>query len=767
LQKLVVKPDQLIKRRGKLGLIKVKVDLAEVKQWVIERMGKDQVIGKATGKLRRFIIEPFLAHTQEEEAYVCIYSVRDMDIILFHHAGGVDIGDVDSKAARLDVPVADRMEVDTATVKKCLLGKLEHNKDMVAEFVSALYKQYVALHFTYLEVNPLVVTQGKVWIMDLAAKLDATADFVCRSKWGEVDYPPPFGRDAFPEEAHIAELDAKTGASLKLTILNAAGRIWTMVAGGGASVIYSDTICALGGSTELANYGEYSGAPSEQQTYDYARTIFSLMTRQKHPDGKVLIIGGGIANFTNVAATFKGIKQALEEFQSPIRDHNIRIYVRRAGPNYQEGLRVMREVGQSLAIPLFVFGPETHMTAIVGMALGSREVPAERPSASSTASFMLPGSGQADPAPGGAAKDRTLTPPPATKGEVSSLFTKSSRAIIWGLQTRAVQGMMDFDYVCGRTEPSVAAMVYPMAPGDSKQNFYWGHKEVLVPVYKSMADAMAAFPEVDVMVSFASLRSAYDSTIECMGFSQIRTIAIIAEGIPENFTRKLIKLADKKNVTIIGPATVGGVKPGCFKIGNTGGMMDNILHSKLYRPGSVAYVSRSGGMSNELNNIISQTTNGVYEGIAIGGDRYPCSTFMDHLLRYQADPEVGMLVLLGEVGGTEEYQVCKAIESGVLSKPVVAWCIGTCADMFTTDVQFGHAGASAGAQEETASAKNLALKAAGAEVPTSFDELGEAISRVYAKLVKTGVIVPKAEVPPPPVPMDYNWLVVHTGQQHC
>lgn len=57
------------------------------------------------------------------------------------------------------------------------------------------------------------------------------------------------------------------------------GRIWTMVAGGGASVIYSDTICALGGSEELANYGEYSGAPSEQQTYDYAKTILSLMTR--------------------------------------------------------------------------------------------------------------------------------------------------------------------------------------------------------------------------------------------------------------------------------------------------------------------------------------------------------------------------------------------------------------------------------------------------------------------------------------------------------
>lgn len=392
-QKLVVKPDQLIKRRGKLGLIKVNVELPEVKAWVLDKMGKDQVIGKATGKLRRFIIEPFLPHKQEEEAYVCIYSTREMDTILFHHEGGVDIGDVDSKATKLEVMVEEKMEVTADTVKTKLLQKMAGDKDLVAKFIAALYKQYVALHFTYLEVNPLVVTQGKVWVLDLAAKLDATADFVCRSKWGEVDYPPPFGRDAFPEEAHIAELDAKTGASLKLTILNAAGRIWTMVAGGGASVIYSDTICALGGAGELANYGEYSGAPSEQQTYDYARTILSLMTRQAHPEGKVLIIGGGIANFTNVAATFKGIKQALEEFQSAIREHGIRIYVRRAGPNYQEGLRVMREVGQSLAIPLYVFGPETHMTAIVGMALGRREVPAERPSASSTASFMLPGGG--------------------------------------------------------------------------------------------------------------------------------------------------------------------------------------------------------------------------------------------------------------------------------------------------------------------------------------------------------------------------------------
>ena len=86
-------------------------------------------------------------------------------------------------------------------------------------------------------------------------------------------WPAPFGRDLTKEEAYIQKLDGSTGASLKLTVLNAEGRIWTMVAGGGASVVYSDAIAAHGFAHELANYGEYSGAPSEGQTYEYAKTI--------------------------------------------------------------------------------------------------------------------------------------------------------------------------------------------------------------------------------------------------------------------------------------------------------------------------------------------------------------------------------------------------------------------------------------------------------------------------------------------------------------
>lgn len=116
-----------------------------------------------------------------------------------------------------------------------------------------------------------------------------------------MEFPAPFGREMSKEESYIAELDAKTGASLKLTVLNAKGRIWTLVAGGGASVVYADAIASAGYSDELANYGEYSGAPTETQTFYYARTVLDLMLRAPmSPEGKVLFIGGGIANFTNV-----------------------------------------------------------------------------------------------------------------------------------------------------------------------------------------------------------------------------------------------------------------------------------------------------------------------------------------------------------------------------------------------------------------------------------------------------------------------------------
>lgn len=767
--KLVVKPDQLIKRRGKLGLIKINADLNEVKSWVAEKAeAKNIMVGKASGALNNFIIEPFCPHTQQEEFYICMYSDRDGENILFHHEGGVDVGDVDAKALKMSVPIDDKLNLNDLVSHLLINVANQKKKEMLTAFIMKLYQTYIDLHFTYLEVNPLVVTDSEIFILDLACKIDQTADFLCKSKWGDIEFPPPFGRDAFPEEAYIADLDAKSGASLKLTILNPKGRIWTMVAGGGASVIYSDTICDLGGSDELANYGEYSGAPSEQQTYEYAKTILSLMTKEKDERGKVLIIGGGIANFTNVAATFRGIVKVLQEFYQKLNDNDISIFVRRGGPNYQEGLRVMKEVGQSLNIKMHVFGPETHMTAIVGMALGKRIIPNKVENVTTTANFLLPGNSYN--AKGGsfsrstsvtsdveAAKAKDLADYVSVSSEdVKPLFTNTTKSIIWGMQNKAVQGMLDFDHVCSRKEPSVVAMIYPFV-GDHKQKFYWGHREILIPIYKNMSDAMKKHPEADVLINFASLRSAYESTMETLTYPQIRCICIVAEGIPEQLTRRMNKLASQKNCTIIGPATVGGLKPGCFKIGNTGGMLDNILMSKLYRAGSVAYVSKSGGMSNELNNIISRNSNGVYEGIAIGGDRYPATTFIDHILRFEDDPEAKILVLLGEVGGVEEYKIIEAMKSGRITKPLIGWCIGTCASKFTTEVQFGHAGSCANSDLEQATAKNKALRDAGAYVPNSFDDLGDLINSVYEQMVEKKLIVPSPEIVPPSVPMDYDW----------
>merc|ERR1719476_1160890 len=273
-----------------------------------------------------------------------------------------------------------------------------------------------------------------------------------------------------------------------------------------------------------------------------------------------------------------------------------------------------------------------------------------------------------------------------------------------------------------------------------------------MPVYTTTKEATQKHPEVSVFINFASFRSVYETTTEAMNYPQIKTVCIIAEGVPEQQTRELIKAAEDKKVGIIGPATVGGIKPGCLRIGNTGGMLDNIVMSRLYRAGSVAYVSKSGGMSNELNNIVCRNSDGVYEGVAIGGDRYPGSRFLDHFLRYQDDAAAKVLLLLGEVGGTDEYDLIEAAKSGRITKPVVAWCVGTCASCFTTEVQFGHAGAQSRGDTETAAAKNKAMKEAGFHVPDSFDKLPEMIEKVYTELVLEGRIVETPEGETPQVP---------------
>ncbi|KAK4618111.1 putative ATP-citrate synthase subunit 2 [Fulvia fulva] len=401
--KFVAKPDQLIKRRGKSGLLKLNATWPEAKEWIAARANKIQKVEHVEGALRNFLVEPFVPHPQETEYYININSVREGDWILFYHEGGVDVGDVDEKAEKLLIPVDLTEYPSNEQLAQGLLSKVPKGvHPVLIDFISRLYAVYVDCQFTYLEINPLVCipnaagTAAEVHFLDLAAKIDQTAEFECGVKWAiarapaqlgiptigsktgavqidagpPMEFPAPFGREMSKEEAYIAEMDAKTGASLKLTILNSQGRVWTLVAGGGASVVYADAIASAGFASELANYGEYSGAPTETQTFHYARTVLDLMLRApQHPDGKVLFIGGGIANFTNVASTFKGVIRALREVASLLNEHKVQIWVRRAGPNYQEGLKNIKAVGKELDLSMHVFGPEMHVSGIVPLAL--------------------------------------------------------------------------------------------------------------------------------------------------------------------------------------------------------------------------------------------------------------------------------------------------------------------------------------------------------------------------------------------------------------
>jgi len=365
-EKLVVKPDQLIKRRGKNKLLLLNASFTDAEKWVKERMNKELTVQNTSGRLTHFIIEPFIPHKEEDEYYVCIRSLRDGDEILFYNHGGMNVGDVDTKSEKLLVPVGSEPD---EIEKKLLKNVPGERKKLVAGFINSLFKFYSDLNYAYLEINPFVVVKDSVVPLDLAAKLDDTGEFESGSKWGEIEFPVPFGRTFSKEEEYIKELDSKTGASLKLTVLNPKGRVWTLVAGGGASVIYADTISDLGFDKELANYGEYSGDPSEEFTYQYAKTVLDLMTREKNPKGKILLIGGGIANFTDVANTFKGIVRALSEYKKKLQENKVKIYVRRGGPNYQAGLKMMKELGNTLGVPIEVYGPETHMTRIATMGL--------------------------------------------------------------------------------------------------------------------------------------------------------------------------------------------------------------------------------------------------------------------------------------------------------------------------------------------------------------------------------------------------------------
>jgi len=388
---LVAKPDMLFGKRGKNDLVLFKdqkpgdVSLEKAISWIDEKSSSEQKVyfsfdgDTPTGEpsvdmLTHFIVEPFTPHTQEEEYYISATCVGDEDMLYMSAEGGMEVEEGwDEKVTEVAFKITDTEEEIAEKIKANVPADVaEGDKENFAKFAIGFFKAYRELNFAYLEINPFVLQGNKVELLDMVAKLDDTAGFMMVNEWGDVEYPTSFGmEEKSPEVLAVEEADAKTGASLKLTLLKPEARIWTMVAGGGASVVYADTIADFAGIEDLANYGEYSGGPTTGETKFYAETLLDLMTREKDPQGrdKILIIGGAIANFTDVAKTFTGIIQAFENYADKMKEVGVKIYVRRGGPNYEKGLKDIKEAADRLGLYIEVYGPETHVTDIVRMAL--------------------------------------------------------------------------------------------------------------------------------------------------------------------------------------------------------------------------------------------------------------------------------------------------------------------------------------------------------------------------------------------------------------
>jgi ATP-citrate lyase beta-subunit len=379
---LVAKPDMLFGKRGKNGLVLFKVNkpgdvsVEDAAKWIDEkRSGKVTLLSGQSGELTHFIVEPFTPHSEDEEYYIAATTFDEVNDVLYLSAhGGMEVEENWDKVTEVKIPIDATDEVIEKAVKENIPADIPADKkDVYANFAVNFYKFFRDLNFAYLEINPVVIVGNDVYLLDLVARLDDTAGFMMKDKWGDIEFPTPFGMpEKSAEEKAIADADAKSGASLKLTILNPKGRIWTLVAGGGASVVYADTIADMAGGVEdLANYGEYSGGPTTDETRFYTETVLDLMTREKDPKGrdKILVIGGAIANFTDVAKTFTGIIQAFEKYADKMKNVGTRIYVRRGGPNYEKGLKDIKAAAERLGLPIEVYGPETHITDIVRMAL--------------------------------------------------------------------------------------------------------------------------------------------------------------------------------------------------------------------------------------------------------------------------------------------------------------------------------------------------------------------------------------------------------------
>ena len=211
--RLVLKPDVLLKRRGKLGLVLLNASWAEVYRHLQQQLNTLYCADNVEGRLSHFLIEEYFEHSSENEYYIAMRTKQEGDEILFSTKGGVHVGDVETEANKILLhvrPLEEGKDEDIYIPDEQINALIKDVTDPEARavfpcFLRCLYTRFCRLHFAFLEINPFSFDkQNKQFrILDVAAKIDRASDFLCPTAWRGLRPPNPFGRDLTEEELYI------------------------------------------------------------------------------------------------------------------------------------------------------------------------------------------------------------------------------------------------------------------------------------------------------------------------------------------------------------------------------------------------------------------------------------------------------------------------------------------------------------------------------------------------------------------------------------
>lgn len=336
---------------------------------------------------------------------------------------------------------------------------------------------------------------------------------------------------------------------------------------------------------------------------------------------------------------------------------------------------------------------------------------------------------------------------------MSILATKDTHVVIQGgvAGVNAARRMAEFRYMI-KQPLNVSAFVYPPDAGKTNE-IVCGTELVAIPIYRTIAEATAAHPEINTSLVYIGADRAYAGTMEALDDPHIKAVSMITEGVPEKDAKLLGRHARKLGKIFNGPSSIGVVSAGECRLGVIGGAFDNLVACKLYRPGSFGVITKSGGLSNEIIWICSQFADGITTAIGIGGDAYPGTDYVSYLEMFEKDPQTKAVVIVGEMGGDLEERAAEWFGAKKRRIKLLSVVSGFCQESLPKGMKFGHAGAKEGLKGEgSARAKSDALKKSGAIVPDTFGALGPAIKATYEELVKSGQVKPipdltEAELP--------------------